>query len=216
MSRQNGFTIVELMIATSIFAVILLVISFGALSVGKNYYKGITSSRAQEASRSIMDSITKPMELSGAVFEPNTAGGFKAYCIGTVRFTFSVNKQVSDSPSGANQQRHALWQDRPNTTSPCSPVDLTETNPSTQSAAAVQGTQGKELVPKGMRLTEFEVNSVSDRYYNVRVGIIAGDDEIIDMSNPDPAEFKCQDSTKGGQFCASAPLATTVYRRVAK
>lgn len=223
MNKQVGFTIVELMIATSIFAIILLVISFAALAIGRNFYKGVTSSRAQEAARSTMDNIIRPLEFTGVDKTENITGSGSgrggAYCVGTVRFTFVIDRQVSDvnDPLGKHKQKHALWQDKPKTPLPCKGVDLELDNPSLDPLAL--GTEGKELAPSGMRLTDLQINNIATRYYSVKIGVIAGDDEIIERvsaNNPtgDPSKFQCMDSAKGGQFCAAAALATTVYRRV--
>lgn len=52
-----GFTIVELMIATVVFSVILILITTGIIQIGKAYYKGIIGSRTQETARKITDEV---------------------------------------------------------------------------------------------------------------------------------------------------------------
>jgi len=46
---QSGFTLVELMIATMVFSVILLVITYGVVRFTNSYYKGLNSSTTNSA-----------------------------------------------------------------------------------------------------------------------------------------------------------------------
>lgn len=62
--NSEGFTLVELMIATSIFSVILLLLTFGLLGIGQNYYKGRNSVRTQDTARRIMDEISQAIQFS--------------------------------------------------------------------------------------------------------------------------------------------------------
>lgn len=66
MKRTNnkGFTIIELLIATVIFSVVLLVITGAIVQFGRVYYKGIVQSRTQERTRAITDSVSKNLQFS--------------------------------------------------------------------------------------------------------------------------------------------------------
>ncbi len=57
--KPHGFTIIELLIATTIFSVVLLLAASGLLYIGRLYYKGLTSSATQEAARNIMQELTQ-------------------------------------------------------------------------------------------------------------------------------------------------------------
>ena len=63
-TKNSGFTIIELMIATSVFAVVLVVAASGILAIGMLYYKGVTSSRTQEAARSISNTIANTIQFT--------------------------------------------------------------------------------------------------------------------------------------------------------
>ena len=52
-SSQSGFTIVELMIATLVFAMVLLVITVGVMSFTRAYYRGINQSNTQRVARAV-------------------------------------------------------------------------------------------------------------------------------------------------------------------
>ena len=56
-AEQNGFTIIELLIATTVFSLILLISVAGILQISRMYYRGVTQSRTQETARSIIDEV---------------------------------------------------------------------------------------------------------------------------------------------------------------
>ena len=59
---QSGFTLLELMIATTIFSVILLLCTVGLIQIGKTYYKGSAIVRTQNVARDITDNITQAIQ----------------------------------------------------------------------------------------------------------------------------------------------------------
>ena len=61
---NKGFTIIELLIATVIFSVILLVITGAIIQFGRIYYRGVVQSKTQERSRAIIDSVAKDLQFS--------------------------------------------------------------------------------------------------------------------------------------------------------
>jgi prepilin-type N-terminal cleavage/methylation domain-containing protein len=63
-SYSSGFTILELMIASAVFAVVLLVVAIGAISLTNSYYKGITSSDVQSVARAIMSEVSQSIQFS--------------------------------------------------------------------------------------------------------------------------------------------------------
>ncbi len=80
---SGGFTVIELMIATIVFAVILLVVTAGVLQFTRQYYKGINSSNTQAAARAIIDDMTRAIQFNGGDINPLTYSGKPAgYCIG--------------------------------------------------------------------------------------------------------------------------------------
>ena len=58
LTNQTGFTIVELMIATVIFSMVLLVCSYAIIHAGRMYYKGMIMSKTQDTARKIIDSAS--------------------------------------------------------------------------------------------------------------------------------------------------------------
>jgi prepilin-type N-terminal cleavage/methylation domain-containing protein len=96
--EQAGFTLVELLIATSIFSVILLVVTFGMLNIGKIYYRGINSSNTQAVARTISDDIVRDIQFNGGRIKidtiTNDSGSTGYFCIGEKKYSFVLDRQL--------------------------------------------------------------------------------------------------------------------------
>src|SRR5690606_2255321 len=94
-----GFTIVELLIATVVFSMVLLVCAFAILHVGRMYYKGMIISRTQDVSRKVIEDVAGAIQFGPSgndVVRPGTgtapAADIRAWCIGTTRYTYSISR----------------------------------------------------------------------------------------------------------------------------
>lgn len=225
---QQGFTIVELMIATSVLAVLLVLVALVMTGVGRLYIKGVNQARIQNATRSIVDQIGAEIQLSDAtgvkrpdpqpapstpsnpgqdvIYPPNFT--ISAFCLKNTRYTYILNKQIG---SESNQIPHVLWRDKA-PTDVCTPVNLASTTLS----------GGTELMPPNSRLTAFSITQNSP--YRIAIGIAYGDDDLLNIqpgtytNGPYPIDLSglkttCKD-TKGNQFCATANLQTTITKRL--
>lgn len=192
---QAGFTIVELLIATIVFSVLLLVCSMGLIQITRTYYKGVTTTKTQEAARAILDEVAGAVMFSGA--EPARYGAppAEAYCVGDSRFTFSQGLIKTDA-------NHVFIKDKP--VSCTVPADL-----------SVPPAGSSELLGPRMRLSNFTITKVAgtDRLYAITVRVVSGEDDLLD--NPGDPTATCNSSIRvGGQFCAVSELTTTVQMRV--
>jgi prepilin-type N-terminal cleavage/methylation domain-containing protein len=70
--KSSGFTIVELMISTLVFSVILLVVTFGIVHFTNSYYRGINGSTTQDTARTIVDSVTQAIQFSSGTITSGT------------------------------------------------------------------------------------------------------------------------------------------------
>jgi prepilin-type N-terminal cleavage/methylation domain-containing protein len=228
-NQQAGFTIIELLIATTVFSVILLLCAVALIQISRVYYKGITTTKTQEAARGIIDDISRNIQFSGGtVTGITTNGGVSTFCVNTVRYTFKANTQVTDnSPVPAQQQGyHALVKDTCGTAAP----DL---NASGLSGGAI------ELVPQKMRLAKLIVCEPGDavsascpappaagsNLYNISIRVVSGDNDLLcspaqgncsssvatDFTNTD---IICKNFSAGMQFCAYSELTTSVQKRI--
>lgn len=217
--QQDGFTLIELMIATVIFSVILLATTTMLFQVGRLYYKGVITNRTQSTARTLADSLAQQIQFGGDRVTFGTSRSYgtpaatvEAFCIGTQRYSYVINGKVSSgAPEGQytaqHEIQHGLWQDTISPGGACEPLNLTLANPG--------GTSGKELLGQNMRLTSAfrlsptNCNDVS--VCTVSVGVIYGDDDLLSPNATNPSG--CGNVT-GSQWCATSNLYTKVYKRI--
>lgn len=224
---QKGFTIIELLIATTVFSLVLVVIMAASIQMGRYFYKGISESRAQNTSRQLMDTISNAIEFSGITPRTGTPQSYGALtgayavqsiCLDKVRFSYVINLQVDDNVSGGvntapnvRKVRHVVWRDN-NADGGCTPQNLTLDQPT-----SVATTAGVEIMPPGMRLTTLTIKRLTKgaspvgetRIIDVRV--MYGDIGTMDTSK---TPYICLDTTQGGAFCGLSELNTAVMPRL--
>lgn len=201
--NQRGFTIIELLIATTVFSVLLLLVTTGVLNIGKNYYRGTLQSRTQETARNIIDEISRGIQFSGEEVKlkvpagaiPGTQYGF---CVNGVGYAYILDNPLD---STADQALISYPQS-------CSSFVLK----SPADAALVIG--NKELLGIGMRITELNVESIPSisNTYKITVGVGSGDRELFDPPSPALSE-RCK-IARDGHFCSVSKLTTIVQKRV--
>ncbi len=211
--HEKGFTIIELMIATIIFSIIILGGTAAIVQIGRMYYKGVISSQTQQTGRSVVDQISRPIQFAGATPKvaypsPVNKGGIQtnAICIGNVRFTYGINAEVTPGQTGYTAQHkaaHALWKDTYPSTSSCDAIDLT---------TITNATSGEELLPQNMRLGRFSISNPSGDLWSIDALFIYGEDDLLlpDANNP----TGCFGQGNGSQWCATSNLSTEVYKRI--
>ncbi|SRR5258708_4743726 len=214
-SKQAGLTVLELMIASSVFAVILLVIAVGVLSFSNDYYKGITSSKTQGTARLAMAQLTQAIQFSKQLY---FVSGTPA-CISTENqaFVFGLDKQVSTSPAAGNHQgNHALIA-VPGTS--CSggipgPASTAIGGLGGVGSPATLPTGYQELLGQHMRLAILQVTNVpgAGKVYAVHIKIVYGDDDLL--TSAVSSTMTCVGGMAGFQFCGVSDLSTTIGQRL--
>lgn len=217
--RNDGFTIIELLIATVVFSIVLLTISGAIIQIGRIYFKGVTEARTQEAARSVLADITQDLQMtSGQVTLTgldNSTAGSQGFCIDTTRFSYVLGQQRA----GDN---HALVADTiPAGCLSSKAQDITGATPA-----------GTELLGDNMRLAKLSIEQQLPNHptmYKVTARIVYGDDDLLcvaalnncssdtTMSSSQIAaarDLRCKDIRSGTQFCAVSELSTMVERRL--
>jgi prepilin-type N-terminal cleavage/methylation domain-containing protein len=218
LSDQCGFTIVELMISTVVFSMVLLICTTGLLQISRSYYRGVVSSRTQETTRSILEDVSEAIRLGGGTVEPRlrvTPGGpVQGACAGGKRYSYELNKQLDDTVAS---KRHVLLADEMAVCSSATPAQ--DVN-----AFAILG---REMMSNRMRLVDFSICAPGDApadcptgappatssLYKVTIRVAAGDDDLLADSDGD-GKVECRIQRSGGQFCAVSELSTTVQKRL--
>lgn len=213
--RQTGFTILELMVATMVFAVILLVVAVGVIRFTESYYKGITSAKTQSAARAIMDEISQSIQFGKNVSFPVSAG-LGTVCVDNTLYTYKIGQQVTDStPFLAHQSYHGLIATVGGDCSGSVPLTISTALNAPATSALPSGS--RELLGAHMRLSDLTVQPVGGNLYTIRVRVIYGDDDLLTppvAGSTVWANELCNGQVTGSQFCAVSDLSTTVERRL--
>jgi prepilin-type N-terminal cleavage/methylation domain-containing protein len=229
MLDQAGFTIIELLIATVVFSMVIVVILYGVLSFTHAYYSGIDASTTQDTARNVLNSIADSIEFSGDTINrtPFTfpgAGGQVYFCAGGMTYVYNWGQMYGGTPSLSNPGLYA-------------------TPGSCVVPGSIPTANGQELLAPNMRVTILTVTPNStNRLYNIILGLAYGTGDLLcNVSkgsaaggcNPnaslnsstanvtvdptdltDTNDIECRRTT-GSEFCAHAGLSTTVSLRVA-
>jgi prepilin-type N-terminal cleavage/methylation domain-containing protein len=196
-----GFTILELMIATMVFSVILLVVAAGILSFTNQYIKGITSSNTQAAARTLMADVAQTIQFSSGQVTPPAGLNPTKVCVGNVAYYYEIGKKVTAA-------QHGLVK------------DIDSCNGSVNFTGNLSGNQ-HEMLNKNMRIGEFSVQQLGGNAVAITVSVVAGEDDMISDKNGytvtnasfDWPSVHCK-SGAGSQFCAVSRLTTFVQGRI--
>ena len=197
-NNQQGFTIVELMIATAIFSIVLLILTFGVLQITNSYYRGVTESNTQNTARNIINAVSQSIQFGGDSFaSAGTPNAGAVYCIGSQRYSYITGKELEDNPKNSDQVTHVLVVDNP---SGCS----------ANNSGLNSG--GQELLGQNMRLAAFTVAQVgTSSLYKIDVRVLYGDVDLLTATTGPSATCN---TGSGSQFCAVSELSTIVQKRV--
>lgn len=205
---EAGFTILELLVATIVFSVVLLLVTAGIMQIARVYYKGVTESNTQNTARAIIDTVAQAIQFSGGdvTLTPvgPAPGNDYAFCVGNEQFSFRLGWQVEDRHSIAdNQTWHALAQRT---------ISGGGSSCSTPQILTNQAIVGRDLMGQHMRLSNLEITSPSPNLYRVKVRVVYGDNDLL--SNPTGTNAACKGLEAGSQFCSVSELSTIVVKRV--
>ncbi len=226
LKSNQGFTIVELMIALTIISVILVMATTIMIQIGSIYTKGVNQAYLQDAARNIMTDLSSTLQFSGttpypascsatvcfANSLPNSGGPYYSFCIGNVRYSYVLNRETGVDPGNATTPpSHILWRDTMTNNANCNPLNLySASNPLTD--AADPAGKGYDMIPPHMRLTKFTVSETGNGVYTLNVWVAYGDSDLV-TTNLSTGNSTCKGGA-GTQFCAVSQLSNTVLKRI--
>lgn len=205
-STQTGFTIVELMISTVIFSMILLLLTTGVISFTKSYYKGITETNTQRVARAISEDISQAIQLNSANPYMDLSGSWKEICVGNTAYVFTLGKQLVNGTvtDPSKQTENVLL--KGTISGGCSATNSTKLRDD-----LLKLSDSEELLSPSMRLSNLTVTSKNNGLYEVVVTVAYGDDDLL--ISPQSILPSCN-SQAGSQFCAISGLSTVVQKRI--
>jgi prepilin-type N-terminal cleavage/methylation domain-containing protein len=207
--NAKGFTIVELLIAISIFSSLLIIIVYAFLYGLNTFTKSQIVSNTQETARSIEQNLTQSLSLTASggytTITPTTTGDIttNGFCLGQYRYSYVPDKKLT------NSNFYGLWQD---TYYGCSPstkaLDLSA-NPKTKSYKNL-----KQLLGNNMRLSNFAITPVVTigSGYQIQFEVDYGDQ--LQLNDSGAYKYHCPSGSISSSFCAVAKVDTIVFQRV--
>jgi prepilin-type N-terminal cleavage/methylation domain-containing protein len=213
---SQGFTIIEMMIALGILAVILVTASAMMVRIGTLYTKGVNISTLQDANRTIIADLGDTIQFSGERVARGgpTSGGVSSFCIGTTRYTYVLTRMVGPPSADANTAvPHALWRDTMSASNgTCPPLDILNTGVIPADTLTVANS-GYDMVPERMRLGRFNVQVPQANTFTVEVTMAYGESDLLNGLPDANGLYQCR-TALGSQYCATSNIASTVVRRI--
>ncbi|HUD06196.1 MAG TPA: prepilin-type N-terminal cleavage/methylation domain-containing protein [Candidatus Saccharimonadales bacterium] len=215
---NSGFTIIELMIATAVFSVVLIIIVFSIISITRTYTRGITQTNTQNIARNIVNDVSQAIEFDGcggtdgacSATEANpTPGTGYSFCVGSREYIYQIGWEVE--PSFLATDQHSV-----------NGLVVTDPNPAGSTCPGPSRTFKKTLVPNGteflnpnMRLSYFNISEVgSTDLYNVDVEVVYGGSSVLQNPTASNGTTACLGTVVQQDFCATAKLDTVVQERI--
>lgn len=213
---KRGFTIIELMVATLVFSLVLLICLTALMSIGRSYYKGVTVAKVQNTARQLVDEISQGIQLSSqSVMASNGPAGPQVdassdptgiFCIGFKRYTYAIDREVNSQPSSNvndKQIKTAILRD--NLQTPCtSATTKADLNLASNSATSILG--------ENMRISRLEIKPISSdgMLWNIAVTVVYGKTDLLEVAN---GRTVCKPNI-GKEFCGFSEIVTNVKRRM--
>lgn len=214
-TAHKGFTIIELMIATAIFSLVMMIIVASIIQVTKMYYRTNTITRSQEIARGVIEEIGESIRFSNDAIDtsgmiasgPNINVGDSDtgyFCIGSRRYSYAVDRQLkSQNPDSSKKERkNVLWVDEPENCSGNGPVNF----------ASLDTDNGRELLAENMRILKLDIKPIAGlRTYNIDIVIAYGDEDLLEIDN---GEKLCKIGVPGVEHCYVTKLSVTAEKRL--
>jgi len=220
-SDQKGFTIIELLIATTVFSIILLTALTGFFEIGRLFFKGVSATNTQNIANQISQDILGNFTTATNVSGPNSGNSYTYYCVGNTRYTYDIGYEIDSSaspnhsaPSGASGGNFGVLRDVLPGSSACAAPCNDQGNAQCP-AGTVKFNNPTEMLGDKMRIDSFSIqpgSATAPNYYNLSFVIAYGDDDRLAYTTAnDPSTVFCAGNSTN-QFCAVSQISTSVYR----
>jgi len=227
---EAGFTLVELMIATTVLAVILTISMYGFAAMSRFYQRGLYANRTQQTARDVVSEIGTTIQgtggeiTTGKTMDVNTTT-FNVICVDTVRYMFRTEKfDTNGNPTEDIYEKTGDYKVNNETDN----VLLSDTLSSKYGCTSdpIDPNTVRVLLDPGYRLLKFDITQPADdkasNVYNIVMNLVYNPGPN-DGSNSDyyyqnaTASNNAYAACKGGagrQYCYTANVSTTVTRRI--
>jgi prepilin-type N-terminal cleavage/methylation domain-containing protein len=206
--QESGFTIVELLIASAVFSVVLMIMTFGIIQITNTFFKGDNDANTQRAATNVLNTLSQDIQFNGGTVQQ----GSNTLCIGGQQFSYWLGYQLEPTViPGKFQKTTALIENSGGCT-------------------GIASTSGRELLTDGMRLSNLTVTCVSSAalcsttttggaVYQIHVRLLYADDDLLyspggATPGATATDAACKGAQAGVQFCAVSDISTVVSERI--
>lgn len=209
----KGFTIIELMIATTIFAVIMIITTTAIIGISKTYIQGLVESQNQNTTRRVVSQISQDIQfnnqatiningISGLGRTPLSSTGW--FCIGQDVYVVQLDQEILNSGD---------WALIRYSSSSCPGSQPTFTNglptnpPYTYNAGSVE-----ELLTTNQQLARFSIIEING-YYKISATVAYGNSSVLQAILPNPNDgvnYECNTSSFSINFCSITSLTNSI------
>ena len=222
--NPKGFTIIELLVATSIFSAILLVLTQVVIRLSGMYYHGVIQNQTLNVAKNITNNIVQQIQFTGgdiviknnplfwnkmSITDTTTLKKYETYlCIGNNQYVYQLGGINDGSTSNGSLILSYNTQ--------CSGIGPSfEYNNSwdLRNSDTISSSYYVSLVPNHMRLVKFDIAYQFGNLYKVDIKVAYGTDAS-------PADTGIGFNTNSGDcnpnssYCATTELVTYVEKTV--
>lgn len=208
-NRLEGFTVIELLIATTVFSLVLLVSLIGFLQIGQIFYKGLAVTQTSQTARQLGDALKQDIAFNASATGTEVqsvsgpgGGQVQYFCAGPNRYTFKQGVKLDAANQDIGAGKFGLIKDSLTTTG-C---------PAPYGSGSVALNKPTELLGNKMRVSQISVNKLAppnDKLYNLSIRIVYGDDDVL-ANVTTPTTTKCLSGGNSSRYCYVYELKTTV------
>jgi Tfp pilus assembly protein PilE len=217
----EGFTIVELMIAATVFAVVLIIAQTSFVQIGHLFYRGVSITNTQEVADHIYQDVSGNFQnAAGFTSAKNSsAGGYDYYCIGNTRYTYRLDNEVNTDLAATHTSatgNYGILKDVLQGTGSGCPAPCDDAAPSCVSGVALKNPA--ELLGDKMRVEQFDItqSTSTSNLYNIQIVIAYGETSTLTYKTPgDLKTVSCQGDSNNN-FCAVSSVNTAIYKAARK
>jgi prepilin-type N-terminal cleavage/methylation domain-containing protein len=199
---QKGFTIIELMIAISVFSVAIILITMGVLVISRQYQQASNRVKLESASREIHQQIAQSIQFSVEnVLVSAASGGWRSLCTGSQRYTYG-SPLASYTTTSYNSLKSGLYSDQ-GAIGVC-------TVPTGGDAAI---TALPNLLPSDAKVLEFTYSGTSN---TLKSRFVSSSTDLLSVTAAaTPVDsIVCKSAAVGREYCAVVQLTSSAARRV--
>lgn len=216
---SGGFTIFELMIATSIFAIALTGMVALFMQIGRMYYKGVSVNTTYESAWRALGNIENDVRFSANVLcatkgsqncTPDATQGIHYFCIGNHRYTYFLS---NSSPYKIQSS------DITNANSTNNPRGIIEDVINGCPDPSIPGASPTQLMAVNTQLNDFGFYCVnSGCHVHLHIVYYGADDSVFGSSeNPNTPSAAlldkdnyCSGGLLSSEYCAVADISSSV------